>query len=177
MNGQSIWVNGLSGAGKSTLAKNLYVHLKKNNDKVIVLDGDTMRAGLNRDLGFSMADRKENIRRVAEINKLFLLEGYKVINSFIAPTEEIRQVARNIIGAENIIEISLTTPLEVCKKRDPKGLYKLAEQGIIKEMTGIDSIYEYCVHYTLELDTSLLNPNECLNKILTVLLYRSTCVS
>jgi adenylyl-sulfate kinase len=177
MKAKSIWFNGLSGAGKSTLANRLYELLKQTNNKVIMLDGDIVRSGINRDLGFSMPDRKENIRRVAEINKLFLTEGFTIINSFIAPTEEIRQVAKEIILAENTVEISLITPLAVCKQRDPKGLYKLAEQGLIKEMTGMGSVYEYCINPDIEFDTSLLSIEDCLHEILYFLQKINAAIS
>jgi adenylyl-sulfate kinase len=162
----SIWLNGLSGSGKTTLANNLMPHLMDLGYKVKLLDGDILRKGLNNDLGFSLHDRKENIRRAAELNKLYHEEGYVLINSFITPTEEIRSIARNIITKDKLFEISLITPLDVCISRDPKGLYQLCKEGKISDMTGLHSIFEPCVTYNTELDTSIHPISDCIKIIL-----------
>ncbi|MFW5757965.1 MAG: adenylyl-sulfate kinase [Bacteroidota bacterium] len=137
-----IWMTGLSGAGKSTIASHIEYHLHKQGFLAQVLDGDNIRSGINNNLGFSEADRYENIRRIAEVSKLFLNCGIICINSFISPTRAIRQIAYEIIGRKNMIEIYVNAPLPVCEKRDVKGLYKKARAGKIKQFTGIDSPFE-----------------------------------
>lgn len=135
---KAIWLTGLSGAGKTTIALNL----KKLGLDAVLLDGDELRDGLCSDLKFSIEDRRENIRRVAEVAKLFNQNNQTCICSFISPTENIRNMAKSIIGDENFIEVYVNTPIMVCQDRDPKGLYKLAKTGKIKNFTGIDSVYE-----------------------------------
>jgi len=135
---KAIWLTGLSGAGKTTIALNL----KKLGLDAVLLDGDELRDGLCSDLKFSIEDRLENIRRVAEVAKLFNRNNQTCICSFISPTENIRNMAKSIIGDENFIEVYVNTPITVCQNRDPKGLYKLAKAGKIKNFTGIDSVYE-----------------------------------
>lgn len=139
--GVVLWFTGLSGSGKSTIASFLEEVLKKRGKLTYILDGDNLRHGLNKDLRFSYEDRKENIRRVSEVCKLFQDAGIITLASFISPLKEDRDMARKIIG-ENFIEIFIKCPLEVCEKRDPKGLYKKARNGEIKNFTGIDSEYE-----------------------------------
>lgn len=139
--GVVLWFTGLSGSGKSTIASFLEEVLKKRGKLTYILDGDNLRHGLNKDLSFSYEDRKENIRRVSEVCKLFQDAGIITLASFISPLKEDRDMARKIIG-ENFIEIFIKCPLEVCEKRDPKGLYKKARNGEIKNFTGIDSEYE-----------------------------------
>ena len=138
---QTIWMTGLSGAGKTTIGKNLEKKMLKLGKHTMLLDGDVIRNGLNSDLGFSDKERSENIRRVAEVAKLLNDAGMIVIVSFISPFEKDRIQARQIIGKE-FIEVYIETPLDVCEKRDPKGLYKMAREGKIKDFTGIDSVYE-----------------------------------
>lgn len=140
--GLVIWFTGLSGAGKSTLAKALENQLYKEGILTQVLDGDKIRHGLNKNLGFSEEDRVENIRRIAEVGKLFCHCGLVAISAFISPTNAIRKMAREIIGEDDFYEIYVSTPLEVCEQRDPKGLYKKARAGIIKDFTGISAPYE-----------------------------------
>lgn len=140
--GKVIWLTGLSGAGKSTLANSLEKHLFALGRRTYILDGDNIRQGLNRDLGFTEADRVENIRRVAEVARLMMDAGLIVITAFISPFRAERQMARELIGAGNFIEVFVDTPLEVCEERDPKGLYKKARSGRLPNMTGIDSPYE-----------------------------------
>lgn len=145
MNGHKsrvIWFTGLSGAGKSTLANVLEKELHARGKRTYILDGDNVRLGLNKDLGFTNADRVENIRRVAEVAKLMMDAGLVVMTAFISPFRAEREMARQLIGAEYFIEVYLDTPLEVCEQRDPKGLYKLARNGQLTDMTGINSPYE-----------------------------------
>jgi bifunctional enzyme CysN/CysC len=137
-----IWFTGLSGSGKSTIANALEVELNKQGKHTYILDGDNVRHGLNKDLGFTDADRIENIRRVAEVAKLMMEAGLIVITSFISPFQREREMARSIIGNENFIEVYVSTSLKTCEKRDPKGLYKKARRGEIPNMTGIGSPYE-----------------------------------
>lgn len=137
-----LWFTGLSGSGKSTIANLVQYELVKRKVQVQVLDGDNIRNDLNKDLGFSNEDRTENIRRVAEVAKLFAKSGVLTICSFISPTERIRKTAKEIIGEEYFVEVFIDTPLEVCEKRDPKGLYKKARSGEIKKFTGISAPYE-----------------------------------
>ena len=148
-----IWLTGLSGSGKTTLATHISRELKKKYP-VQVFDGDIIRKGLNKDLAFSEHDRLENIRRIAEVSKLFLEAGFLTINCFISPTHEIRQLAREIIGDEQFIEVYLNSSLETCEHRDVKGLYKKARNGEINNFTGISSIYETPLHPDIIIDTN-----------------------
>ncbi len=137
-----VWLTGLSGAGKSSLADSLESKLHVLGKRTYVLDGDNVRHGLNKDLDFTEAGRDENIRRVAEVAKLMMDAGLIVITAFISPFRDEREMARTLIGAENFVEVYLSTPLSVCEERDSKGLYKLARAGRIQQMTGITSAYE-----------------------------------
>jgi len=165
----AIWFYGLSGSGKSTLAVELEKELQNRKYLVQIIDGDMIREGINMGLTFSEADRKENIRRVSEVNKLFLDCGIITINSFVSPTIQMREMARNIIGPENFIEIFINSPLTICEERDPKGLYKLARLGIIKSFTGIDDPFEISDNSDLIVDTTT-SINESMNQILTFIL-------
>jgi adenylylsulfate kinase len=165
-----IWCTGLSGAGKTTLAKNLEKALHYKDYLTQVLDGDNIRSGINNNLKFSEEDRKENIRRIAEVSKLLINSGVITINSFISPTKEIRQVAMDIIGEENFIEIFVHAPLSVCEKRDIKGLYAKARAGIIKNFTGIDSPFEIPENPNLVIDTDKYSIEECLNQAMEYIL-------
>jgi len=145
LNGHSskvVWLTGLSGSGKSTIANALEIELVSQGRKTYILDGDNVRLGLNKDLGFTDVDRIENIRRVAEVAKLMMDAGLIVITAFISPFKEDRAQARDIIGADSFIEVFVDTPLEICEQRDPKGLYKKARAGLLPNMTGIGSRYE-----------------------------------
>ncbi len=145
MNGHSgkvLWLTGLSGAGKSTLANAIEIELHELGRRTYLLDGDNIRCGLNSDLGFSDADRVENIRRVAEVARLMLDAGMIVISAFISPFRAEREMAKTLIGADDFLEIYVNTPLRVCEERDPKGLYRKARQGMISNMTGLGSPYE-----------------------------------
>tara|TARA_B100000963_G_C22488652_1_gene608157 strand:- start:2 stop:598 length:597 start_codon:yes stop_codon:yes gene_type:complete len=137
-----IWFVGLSGSGKSTLAGNVESVLHKKGYKTYILDGDNLRLGLNSDLGFSKRDRSENIRRIAEVARLFNDAGTIVLSAFISPLESDRNQARRIIGVENFIEVFVNCPLSICEKRDVKGLYAKARKGLIPNFTGIDSPFE-----------------------------------
>lgn len=137
-----LWLTGLSGSGKSTLANALETRLFSMGVRSYILDGDNIRHGLNRDLGFSAEDRKENIRRIGEAAKLFIDAGVLAITAFISPFREDREMARQLVEAGEFIEVYVKCPLEQCEERDPKGLYKKARQGKIPEFTGISSPYE-----------------------------------
>jgi bifunctional enzyme CysN/CysC len=145
LNGQKpvlLWFTGLSGAGKSTIANNLERKLHALGKRTFVLDGDNVRHGLNRDLGFTEADRVENIRRVAEVAKLFLDAGLITMVAFISPFQAEREMARELVGPDEFVEIFVDTPLEICEQRDPKGLYRKARRGELRNFTGFDSPYE-----------------------------------
>jgi bifunctional enzyme CysN/CysC len=137
-----LWFTGLSGAGKSTVANNLERKLHALGKRTFVLDGDNVRHGLNRDLGFTEADRVENIRRVAEVAKLFVDAGLITMVAFISPFQAEREMARELVGPDEFVEIFVDTPLEVCEQRDPKGLYRKARRGELSNFTGLDSPYE-----------------------------------
>ena len=137
-----IWLTGLSGAGKSTIANALELALTDSGRHTYLLDGDNIRLGLCKDLGFSDSDREENIRRISEVARLFLDAGLIVITAFISPFLRDRALARSVIGDHNFIEVFIDTPLTECERRDPKGLYEKARKGLIKNFTGIDSAYE-----------------------------------
>ena len=165
-----IWMSGLSGAGKTTVAKGLERELLKRGYLSQVIDGDDLRAGLNKNLGFSDEDRKENLRRIAEISRLFINCGVITINSFISPTEEVRRMAKSIVGEDYYVEVFINAPLEVCEQRDYKGLYMKARQGLIKNFTGIDSPFEPPQNADIEIRTDLLTIRESVDKLLDYIL-------
>lgn len=167
-----IWFTGLSGSGKSTIAIALERELHKRGLLCRILDGDNIRSGINNNLGFTEADRVENIRRIAEVSKLFIDTGIITIAAFISPTNDIRQMAAEIIGEEDFVEIFVNTPLEVCEQRDIKGLYAKARKGEIKNFTGISAPFEAPVNPDLSLDTSSLSLEECVNRLLELILPR-----
>lgn len=140
--GKVIWFTGLSGSGKSTLANALEFELHRRGMRTYTLDGDNIRQGLNKDLGFTDGDRVENIRRIAEVAKLMMDAGIVVMAAFISPFRREREMARALIGRDSFLEVYVNAPLSVCEQRDVKGLYKLARAGKIAHMTGIDSPYE-----------------------------------
>ncbi|WFU05941.1 adenylyl-sulfate kinase (plasmid) [Rhizobium sp. CB3171] len=140
--GKVVWFTGLSGSGKSTIANALEIELHARGKRTYILDGDNVRLGLNKDLGFTDADRVENIRRIAEVAKLMMDAGLIVLTAFISPFRREREMARDLIGLENFLEIYVNTPLDVCERRDPKGLYRKARTGLLPNMTGINSPYE-----------------------------------
>lgn len=159
------WLTGLSGSGKSTIAQHLERRLYNEGYFAQVLDGDNIRSGINSNLSFSPADRVENIRRIAEVAKLYLQSGLITLNSFISPTRNIREMARQIIGAEDFLEIYINAPLEVCEARDVKGLYQKARAGAIKGFTGIDAPYEAPINPALEIRTDQQSLEESVNQI------------
>jgi len=152
----TVWLTGLSGAGKSTIAYELEMLLLSQGHACYVLDGDNMRHRLNSDLGFSAQDRKENIRRAAEVARLMNEAGLIVLASFISPYRKDRSMASDIIGEERFIEVHVSTPVEVCESRDPKGLYAKARAGKIADFTGVTSPYEVPLSPALELDTGAM---------------------
>lgn len=170
--GVMVWFTGLSGSGKSTIAIALERELHKRGLLCRILDGDNIRSGINNNLGFSEADRVENIRRIAEVSKLFIDTGIVTIAAFISPNNDIREMATNIIGKEDFLEIYVSTPLEECERRDVKGLYAKARRGEIKNFTGISAPFEAPVHPALTLDTSLLSLEESVNRLLELVLPR-----
>jgi adenylylsulfate kinase len=149
-----IWMTGLSGSGKSTIAQGLEKKLHTNGILTTVLDGDNVRSGINKNLGFSEEDRIENIRRIAEINKLFLQTGIVTINSFVSPTKDIRDLAKTIIGEQDFYEVYINASFDECAKRDVKGLYKKAIAGEIKNFTGLDAPFEAPENAALEIKTA-----------------------
>ena len=158
--GKVIWFTGLSGSGKSTIANALEKELHAQGKRTYILDGDNVRQGLNRDLGFTDADRVENIRRVAEVAKLMMDAGLIVMTAFISPFRAERQMARELIGEDNFIEVFVDTPLAVCEQRDPKGLYKKARAGQLPNMTGINSPYETPLNSNLIINTAMTNAEQ-----------------
>lgn len=162
---QTIWLTGLSGAGKSTLAAALAKHFGQIGLAVVVLDGDTVRRGICKELGFSDADRSENIRRVAEMCKLLNDQGMLVIAALISPRASDRAMARQIIGPEIFSEIFLCAPLKICEARDAKGLYRKARAGEIPQFTGLDSSYEAPIEPALKIDTSLMSVEEAVGHV------------
>ncbi|MFZ2900500.1 MAG: adenylyl-sulfate kinase [Saprospiraceae bacterium] len=165
-----VWLTGLSGSGKSTIALRLERLLFENGYFAQVLDGDNIRSGINNNLSFSIEDRQENIRRIAEISRLYLHSGIITINCFISPTREIREFAKQIIGADDFLEVYINAPLDVCENRDVKGLYQKARRGEIKEFTGIDSPYEPPLQPALEIRTDLLGIEEAAESLYRFLL-------
>ncbi len=157
---KAIWLTGLSGAGKTTISTLLESKLTVNGFTCEILDGDRIRNGINANLSFTLEDRQENIRRVAEISKLFLESGIITINALISPTIASRQLASNIIGEQDFLEIHISTSLEVCETRDVKGLYKKARKGLIRNFTGIDSPYEVPSNPFLKIDTELISAEQ-----------------
>lgn len=152
-NAKVIWLTGLSGSGKSTIAQQVEKILHQKGYLSMLLDGDNIRSGINKNLSFSDADRIENIRRIAEVSKLFLNCGVITMNSFVSPTHEIRKMAKNIIGEKDFLEIYINAPLEVCEARDVKGLYAKARKGLIPDFTGITSPFEAPTEPALEIRT------------------------
>lgn len=169
LNGHSskvLWFTGLSGSGKSTLANALEQRLHEKGMRTYTLDGDNIRQGLNKDLGFSESDRIENIRRIAEVSNLMMDAGLIVLTAFISPFRRDRELARQLIGKDCFFEVYLNTPLAVCEVRDPKGLYAKARQGLIPNMTGIDSPYEPPENPWITLNTEVQSLDDEISAIL-----------
>ena len=167
----TIWLTGLSGAGKSTIAFLLERQLMAQGRACYVLDGDNVRHGLNRDLGFSDLDRTENIRRIAEVAKLMNDAGLIVITAFISPLISDREMAKSIIGEKAYREIFVSTAIEVCESRDPKGLYQKARQGLVKDFTGVSAPYEMPTKPSLTLDTAVSSKEDCVNEIMQLIMH------
>lgn len=165
-----IWMTGLSGSGKSTIAIALEKELAQKGFLTQVLDGDNIRTGINNNLGFSDADRVENIRRIAEVSKLFVNCGVITINCFVSPTNAIRNAAKEIIGTEDFVEVFIDTPLEICEQRDVKGLYKKARAGEIKDFTGINAPFEAPENATIIVKTANKTVETSVNTILKEIL-------
>lgn len=168
--GVMVWFTGLSGSGKSTVAIGVERELQRRGLLCRILDGDNIRSGINNNLGFSEADRVENIRRIAEVGKLFVDTGIITLAAFISPNNALRRMAADIIGAEDFLEVYVSTPLEVCERRDVKGLYAKARRGEIKEFTGVSAPFEAPEHPALSLDTSSLTVEESVEKVLELIL-------
>lgn len=168
--GIMLWFTGLSGSGKSTLAIALERELYNSGILCRILDGDNIRTGINNNLGFTEADRVENIRRIAEVAKLFVDCGVVTIAAFISPTEQIRQMAADIIGKDDFFEIYVNTPLEICEERDVKGLYKKARQGEIKNFTGISAPFEAPLNPAITIDTSACSLEESVNLLKKIII-------
>ncbi len=164
-----IWLTGLSGSGKSTIANELDHQLFKRGINSYVLDGDNVRHGLNKDLGFSPQDRVENIRRIGEVAKLLADAGFVVITAFISPYRVDRELVRKLLEPGEFIEVFVDCPLEVCEERDPKGLYKKARAGEIPEFTGISAPYEAPQAGELTIDTSTGTPADCAERLVAYL--------
>ena len=165
--GRIIWLYGLSGSGKSTLALALEKRLKAEGYLTQILDGDNIRSGLNSNLSFSDEDRKENIRRIAEVAKLFLNAGIVTLTAFITPRNKFRDMAKKIIGADNFSEVYVKCPFDICAARDVKGLYAKAASGQIKEFTGKGSVFEEPIKSDLTIDTSEYRLEECVETLYT----------
>lgn len=164
-----IWLTGLSGAGKSSVANALELALCDAGNHTYLLDGDNIRQGLCKDLGFNDNDRMENIRRISEVSKLFVDAGLIVITAFISPFRNDRELAKTVIGAASFVEVFVDAPLEECQRRDPKGLYKKVKQGLIKNFTGIDSAYEAPSHPDIRINTLEDDVDTCVAQILKYL--------
>ena len=161
----TIWMTGLSGSGKSTVAKGLAHYLHEQGFLTQLLDGDNIRVGINNNLGFSEEDRTENIRRIAEVSKLFINCGVITLNCFVSPTREMRQMAKEIIGADNFIEVFINASVAECEKRDVKGLYEKARKGEIKNFTGISAPYEVPINPDIEIKTEIFSVEEAVDSI------------
>jgi adenylylsulfate kinase len=165
-----LWFTGLSGSGKSTLSHKVEERLHEMGVHTYVLDGDNIRQGLNKDLGFSEEDRRENIRRIGEVAKLFVDAGVAVLTAFISPYRRDRDFVRNLVDKGDFIEVYVKCPLEVCEQRDPKGLYKKARAGEIKNFTGIDDPYEEPENPEIVVETDKMSVEQCVDKIVNYLI-------
>lgn len=170
--GIMIWFTGLSGSGKSTVAMGLERELHAQGILCRILDGDNVRAGINNNLGFSAEDRIENIRRIAEIGKLFVQTGVVTLACFVSPTNDIRQMAREIVGEEDFLEVYISTPIEECERRDVKGLYARARKGEVKNFTGISAPFEAPVSADIAIDTSKIPLEESVRTLTELIIKR-----
>ena len=170
--GIMIWFTGLSGSGKSTVAMGVERELHAQGILCRILDGDNVRAGINNNLGFSAEDRIENIRRIAEIGKLFVQTGVVTLACFVSPTNDIRQMAREIVGEEDFLEVYISTPIEECERRDVKGLYARAKKGEVKNFTGISAPFEAPVSADIDIDTSKIPLEESVRTLTELIIKR-----
>ena len=170
--GIMIWFTGLSGSGKSTVAMGVERELHAQGILCRILDGDNIRAGINNNLGFSAEDRIENIRRIAEIGKLFVQTGVVTLACFVSPTNDIRQMAREIVGEEDFLEVYISTPIEECERRDVKGLYARARKGEVKYFTGISAPFEAPVSADIDIDTSKIPLEESVRTLTELIIKR-----
>lgn len=170
--GIMIWFTGLSGSGKSTVAMGVERELHAQGILCRILDGDNVRAGINNNLGFSAEDRIENIRRIAEIGKLFVQTGVVTLACFVSPTNDIRQMAREIVGKEDFLEVYISTPIEECERRDVKGLYARARKGEVKNFTGISAPFEAPVSADIDIDTSKIPLEESVRTLIELIIKR-----
>ena len=170
--GIMIWFTGLSGSGKSTVAMGVERELHSQGILCRILDGDNVRAGINNNLGFSAEDRIENIRRIAEIGKLFVQTGVVTLACFVSPTNDIRQMAREIVGKEDFLEVYISTPIEECERRDVKGLYARARKGEVKNFTGISAPFEAPVSPDIAIDTSKIPLEESVRTLTELIIKR-----
>ncbi|MDD6607771.1 MAG: adenylyl-sulfate kinase [Paraprevotella sp.] len=170
--GIMIWFTGLSGSGKSTVAMGVERELHAQGILCRILDGDNVRAGINNNLGFSAEDRIENIRRIAEIGKLFVQTGVVTLACFVSPTNDIRQMARKIVGEEDFLEVYISTPIEECERRDVKGLYARARKGEVKNFTGISAPFEAPVSPDIAIDTSKIPLEESVRTLTELIIKR-----
>lgn len=164
--GVTLWFTGLSGSGKSTIAIALERYLSSRGHLCRILDGDNIRCGINSDLGFSESDRRENIRRIAEVCKLFTSTGVITLAAFVSPTRDLRRMAAEIIGRDDFVEIYVSTPIEECERRDVKGLYAKARRGEIADFTGVSAPFEAPDAADIVIDTSNIGIEECVRQIM-----------
>jgi adenylylsulfate kinase len=171
-NAKVIWMTGLSGSGKTTIAKGVERYLHSKGILNQLLDGDNIRVGISNNLAFSNEDRAENIRRIAEVSKLFMNCGIVTLNCFVSPTIAIRKIAKDIIGEDNFIEVYINASIETCEDRDIKGLYKKARAGEIKDFTGISAPFEAPENPDIEINTSELSIDDSVQKVLDYILLK-----